>query len=113
MGGGEDFLEGGGGFKNKIENPVFKIIEHYYYFKVNRGKKLKMYRVWIQAKFVKPLNIWWTKQIIEFDVSTEGCDFLYFFSAKMDKLKKALTGRDEVEDEEKGFVAQVGMRDKD
>ena len=30
----------------------------------------------------------------------------------MDKLKKALTGRDEAEDEEKGFVAQVGRRDK-
>ena len=38
--------------------------------------------------------------------------FFYIFSDKMDKLKKALTGRDEAEDEEKGFVAQVGRRDK-
>ena len=30
----------------------------------------------------------------------------------MDKLKKALTGRDEAEDEEKGFVAQVGRRNE-
>ena len=37
--------------------------------------------------------------------------FLRFLD-KMDKLKKALTGRDEAEDEEKGFVAQVGRRDE-
>ncbi len=33
--------------------------------------------------------------------------FFLRFLDKMDKLKKALTGRDEAEDEEKGFVAQV------
>ena len=75
-----------------------------------------MYRVWIQAKFVKPISSW-NNLIRNEEVSLVELEFIewlwyffYIFSDKMDKLKKALTGRDEAEDEEKGFVAQVGRR---